>query len=296
MQIQADLRTGLPTGITGRILGIGGRAICSELNAKRVFGIREVSQFFSLRKSLPPNDWASAFIQKARRWSIPLIPLSSLGLTYDEDGFIEAGTSDAVQLLMSGTEAWSYLDPIAGVVYKLFGLRKENPDGKLVYELSEDGKVGCRLGDATLEDTATKLVTLHDAGGHPTEIVGLSSEGQFLIAKQPFADPLESFEGDLKVAVRAIKGLPIPWPGSRGPAILIWVNGSAWIVSDLHDQNIMRDGDGRPTIIDALTGGVPRFASKFSQIRDAMEDARDLREGRPPQTRFRFGDGDDQDL
>ncbi len=35
-----------------------------------------------------------------------------------------------------------------------------------------------------------------------------------------------------------------------------WLNGHAWLIADLHNRNIMRDQEGSPTIIDALTGPV----------------------------------------
>ena len=67
--------------------------------------------------------------------------------------------------------------------------------------------------------------------------------------------------------------------------------------SDLHKGNIMRDADDRPTIIDALTGAVPPLAyDQLRSVREAVQDARDLREGRPPQIRLRFEDVADEDL
>ena len=148
-----------------------------------------------------------------------------------------------------------------------------------------------------LVDTLTKLITLHDAGGHPTEIVGLSDDGKYLIAKQPLASPFKDFEEDHKAAVQATKDVPLSSQGIRGGAILIWVNEQPWIVSDLHKCNIMRDPDDRPTIIDALTGAVPPLAyDLLRQVREAVQDARDLREGRVPQTRLKFEDVDDRDL
>ena len=53
----------------------------------------------------------------------------------------------------------------------------------------------------------------------------------------------------------------------------------------------------RPTIIDALTGAVPPLAyDQLRQVREAVQDARDLREGRAPQARLKFEDADDRDL
>ena len=75
------------------------------------------------------------------------------------------------------------------------------------------------------------------------------------------------------------------------------MNGEPWIVSDLHKGDIMRNAEDRPTIIDALTGAVPPLAQEqLRHVREAVEDARDLREGRPPQTRLKFGGVDNREL
>lgn len=297
-QFQLDFRTGRPTTITGPHVTPGERAACSAINARRARGILQVSQLSPSRESLPPDVWAAAFIRRTREWDVPLISLSKLGLDSDDDGFLESRTPASFQPLVSGAEACPYLDRSTGVVYKLFFLLKNGGLGKkLSYELGEQGRFECQIEDAVLSDTLTKLVTLHDAGGHPTEIVGLSDDGKFLIAKQPLASPFRSFEDDLAGAVQAIKGVPLSCQGIRGNAILIWVNGQPWIVSDLHKGNIMRDAEDRPTIIDALTGAVPPLAhEQLRHVREAVEDARDLREGRPPQARLKFGDVDDREL
>jgi hypothetical protein len=200
--------------------------------------------------------------------------------------------------LKSGAEACPYVDLTVGVVYKLFFLLRNGALGKkLSYELNEGGRFECQIEDAVLPDTLTKLITLHDAGAHPTEIVGLSDTGEYLIVKQPLAGPYEVFDADQEEAVKIIKGVPLSCQGFRGRAILIWVNEQPWVVSDLHTGNIMRDSEGRPTIIDALTGAIPPLAyDQIRQVREAVQDARDLREGRAPRTRLQFDDVDDRDL
>ncbi len=226
------------------------------------------------------------------------LSLSRLGLTCDEDGFLESKTPLTFHPLVSGAEACPYVDKSSGVVYKLFFLLKNGSLGKkLSYEIGDSGRFECVIEDATLMDTLTKLITLHDAGGHPTEIVGLSDDGKYLIAKQPLASPFKDFDEDLNAAVRAIKGVSLSSQGIRGGAILIWVNDQPWIVSDLHKGNIMRDAEDRPTIIDALTGAVPPLAyDQLRQMREAVQDARDLRDSRTPQVRLNFEDVDDRDL
>jgi hypothetical protein len=48
---------------------------------------------------------------------------------------------------------------------------------------------------------------------------------------------------------------------------------------------------------DARHNVVPPLAhEQLRHVREAIENARDLREGRPPQTRLKFGDVDDREL
>lgn len=297
-QYELDFRTGRPTVITGPAVTASERAACSATNARRARGILQVSQLSPSRESLPPDVWAAAFIRKTREWDVPLISLAKLGLTSDEDDFLESEDPRTFQPLVSGAEACPYADRAAGVVYKLFFLLRNGALGKKIsYELGLSGRFECVIEDGTLVDTLAKLITLHDAGGHPTEIVGLSDNGKYLIVKQPLASPFVDFESDQADAIQAIKGVPLSSQGIRGSAVLIWVNEQPWIVSDLHRGNIMRNADGIPTIIDALTGAVPPLAyDQLRKVRDAVQDARALREGRIPEARLRFEDVDDREL
>ncbi len=75
-------------------------------------------------------------------------------------------------------------------MYKLFDLRKNGALGKRIDLKIEDDDIRVRDCDATLEDTLEKLVLLNDCGGHPTEIMGLTDDGRYLIIKQPLAQRL----------------------------------------------------------------------------------------------------------
>ncbi len=70
---------------------------------------------------------------------------------------------------------------------------------------------------------------------------------------------------------------------------MISLNSQGWLISDLHDRNIMRDREGNPTIIDALIGPIPPTAlRKLAWLRNAVEDAEDVRCGREPRKRMQF--------
>mgnify|MGYP000921063346 CR=1 FL=1 len=106
-----------------------------------------------------------------------------------------------------------------------------------------------------------------------------------LIAKQPRAYPAGDFRSDLAHAERAMRGIVPVGGGLRQHLFVTLVDGVAWLVGDLHVRNIMRNGNGEPTIIDALVGEVTSAARRgLPWLNAACEEARKFRETgeRPP--------------
>lgn len=223
-------------------------------------------------ESLQTDVWADSFAQQAHQWEVPLVDLRRLGLHHDQDGFI---SSKELIALTSGAEAQPYLDREAQVVYKLFDLKINGSLGKKIV-LTRDPEIGFEVEtqDAIWTDTLEKLSVLNDAGGLITEIVGLASTGDYLIAKQPLAYPHENYLDDLFVAQEAIKAVKPIGGGLRQPIIISYVNDQPWLIGDLHERNIMRDSLNRPTIIDALIGSVyPSALKQLPWLRQGCEDA-----------------------
>jgi hypothetical protein len=296
-QLSIDLRTGRRTAINADISCAEQRSACIALNRIRARSILEATQLASSREPLSPHDWFDLVAGRSKERDVPLISLDCFGIHHDEDGL---RSSSILTALPSGAEAIPYFDKEWGVVYKLFDLRVDGSLGKRLelIRLSE-GEYDLLPRDATLKDTLEKLAVLNEAGAHPTEIVGLSDSGDYLIAKQPWAYPREDFETDRKIAVSKIQGI-IPeftGPGFRHTVVVMWLENRSWLVGDLHERNIMRDQDGTPTIIDALIGPVePAALNELRWLREATEDAQALREYRPAQKRLRFEDVDDDSL
>ncbi|WAC19720.1 hypothetical protein OVA24_21100 [Luteolibacter sp. SL250] len=217
-----------------------------------------------------------------------------MGITLDADGMLG---SKELRQLRSGAEAYPFADDEARVVYKLFNLRANGSLGKRVtLEQMEDERHEIVLHDATLRDTLEKLIVLNDAGGHPTEIVGLSDDGNFLIAKQPLAMPYADFLKDRRAATDAIRAIIPPFTRLNREIAVFWLQEQAWIICDLHNGNIMRNRENVPTIIDALVGPLPsEVFAKLVWAREVNEDARALRLGLPPVKRLKFGEGVDDD-
>ena len=255
----------------------------------------EISQQTPPSESLQADVWATSFTRKANSWDVPLIALEKLGIFKDNDGFL---TSEELEPLMSGAEAAPYYDEKNGVVYKLFDLRSNGSLGKkVVVERDDDGDFQIELADANLFDTLKKLSILNDAGALVSEIVGLSDTGDYLISKQPFANPREDFHEDREVSVHAIRGIVPIGSTFRRTTAITYINGSAWLVDDLHDRNIMRTAENIPTIIDALTGSIPPLAIKeLAWLKIAIDDAKYYRENNQIPLRRSFDDVDDNDL
>lgn len=191
--------------------------------------------------------------------------------------------------LKPGAEAEPYWHRESGMVYKLFNLREGGALGKKIsFEPGANGEYELHQGDAMLVDTLEKIQVLHDMGAHPTEIIGLSDMGDFFIVKQPYAatqlynsdgrpqgEVYRIYEEDRAQAIAAICGEVCNGPGLREPVVVSWLNGHAWLIADLHNRNIMRDQNGAPTIIDALTGPVtPAAYVKLHWLQAQVADAK----------------------
>ncbi len=203
-----------------------------------------------------------------------------------------------LQPLKSGAEASPFADGEWGVVYKLFPLFINGGLGKTFeIELDEESR-GFQMSvrDAVLLETMEKLSVLNDAGAHPTEIVGLEENGDYLIAKQPLAFPYVDLEADRQIAIEAMSAVPCK-AHFRRPIWIIWENERAWVLSDLHPGNVMRDANGAPCIIDALLALLPPALIQADRLLiEAVEDARALRLGILPPRRKGFDGGPDEDL
>lgn len=226
------------------------------------------------------------------------MPLQKLGITHDDMGLMYADSFLAP--LQPGAEASPYFDREQQVVYKLFDLRANGALGKKVSLLETEPECFETVPeDAVLPDTLEKLTLLNVAGGLPTEIVGLSDDIHYLIAKQPPATPYPEgfFDADRARALDALKAVPLGFPGLRSNAAVLWEFNRAWIISDLHERNVMRDSEGNPSVIDALIGAVqPAVIQQFAALRTAIDDAKRWRNGEAPAVRTAFEDVDNDVL
>jgi hypothetical protein len=215
------------------------------------------------------------------------VRLDNLGLLRDPDAIL---TTRYLKPLKTGAEASPFADTDWQVVYKLFPLHATGGLGKTfeIERYPDQQGFEMTVRDALLVETMEKLIVLHDAGAHPTEIVGIDELGDYLVVKQPLAYPYEDLEADRLVAVERLRAVPCRARFRRAVWIL-WEHDQAWVMSDLHPGNIMRDATGCPTIIDALLSPLPPALIQSDRLlAEDVEDARALREGRPRPSRDVF--------
>lgn len=305
-QFHIDFRTGRETALTGATFGDGERAACSALNRQRAKGIQEAARSTPSRESLSADVWAAIVAARARDWVVPLVNLNGLGLGRDADGML---TSRFLVPLKSGAEACPFADLEWGTVYKLFPLHSNGGLGK-TFELERDEeRTGFTMNvrDAILAETMEKLMILHDAGAHPTELVGLDENGDYLIVKQPLAQSYGDIDIFRDATLRKIDAarpqaiesmLAVPCKASFKRAVwIIWIDERAWVLSDLHPGNVMQDANGSPCIIDALLAPVPPAMVNCDRLlAEAAMDARFWRETGALPKRKAFEDVDDDDL
>lgn len=288
-----DPLTGRPSFIHGPRIDAGARAAGTSLNRRRAHGIAAALEDHASGQSLAVDGWFAAAARTAAELDVPLISLNALGIGFDEDDHL---LSRFLRPLNAGAEAKPFSDDIQGVVYKLFDLRDSGALGKkMELHFENPWEAEIRTVDSTLFEAIEKLAVLHEAGAHPTEIVGLADTGDYLIVKQPMADPHgPDLDADRRVAVEAMKAVPVRGGIRGGDLRVFWLDGKAWLLGDLHRGNVMRAADGLPTIIDALIGSVPLAILDHQPVLSrAIQDARVLREGHSLSQRGPFGDVDE---
>lgn len=277
LQFQLDFRTGLPTAISGGKIGGSERQACIALNRERTRGIKEATRPAPSGQPFEADGWYALVTARAAQWGVPLIPLSSLGLSFDRDGFF---LSKTFRRLGWGAEAIAWEDKEYGCVYKLFEVHPNSALGKkLQIEQDEDGRCRVTHIDSDLDCTMEKLSVLNEAGACLTEIVGLTDSGDYLIAKQPLCFPCSNFLEQRSTAAELMHAI-LPKFSLGREIRVFWSRNQAWCLGDLHENNIMIDAEGVPTIIDALICPVPPLIVRSSgQLAASIERSRALSEG-----------------
>jgi len=250
-QSYIDYRTSWPTFITGELCGPEQWKGVVELNRTRSRNIKEAAEHHAQGESISLDVWTASFEGRCQQFKVPLVSLESFGFFFND---IHLLASKDVQKLNEGKEASAWLDKSTKCVYKLFDLRANGKLGeKLVLEMRERGECEAVYHAATLSDTLDKLQLLNAIGACPTEIVGLTTSGDYLIAKQPLCQPYTNFEESLEEATEFARAVR-PKSSFQQPVWVFWARQRPWLLGDLHPGNIRHTANGYGTIIDAHIG------------------------------------------
>jgi hypothetical protein len=255
-QFQIDFLTGASTGFSSRVVLPDEWRAIDELNRKRSRSLKAIHGQSASWREVSPDVWAQKVPEQAGLLDVPVVDLLALGIDADEFGELISLVPE-LERLDSGKEAVAWLHRTSECVYKLFDLGPEGDLGqRLAYEPEEQGNCRVIYENAELPDILDKLELLHRIGGCPTEIVGLASRGDYLLAKQPFCGPHGPLDEDRRRAVENAKA--VAPHGSYGMPLWLFVTeGELWGLGDLHTGNIRRLEDSVPVIIDAHMGRIP---------------------------------------
>ena len=217
-QFQIDFLTGASTGFNSRVVLPDEWRAIDELNRKRSRSLKAIHGQSASWREVSPDVWAQKVPEQAGLLDVPVVDLLALGIDADEFGELISLVPE-LERLDSGKEAVAWLHRTSECVYKLFDLGPEGDLGqRLAYEPEEQGNCRVIYENAELPDILDKLELLHRIGGCPTEIVGLASRGDYLLAKQPFCGPHGPLDEDRRRAVENAKA--VAPHGSLGDAAL----------------------------------------------------------------------------
>jgi hypothetical protein len=282
---QRDPRTRVTSLITGRRFSPDGRHALAARNRRRVgqaqsylerlagFGKSQAhggsqQEAFTIR---------SVFETAALGTGIPVVRPGDLGVILDRhQAFQPAGKDDLVKL-KAGSEAHPFLDHRRGVVYKIFAKFSDGGIAKQLRALQENGEWTIDNEASNEANTLDKLAFLSEIGGLPTEIVGITPNGAWIVM-QPEAQKvsLEDFHAARAQAVANVGGITIHHPGLEDVRV-VWHRSQAWLIGDLHSKNVMIDAEGHARIMDALILPVPpALAEDLPAVRQTIADARQV--------------------
>lgn len=284
-----DQRTRVQSLIAGPRVSTRARQALSARNHRRL------GQAQSLTRDVISSGSAENFSGPAspesanRRLGVPIIRLPDMGIKKDQWGNYSSMEPDRFEKLKPGSEAQPYLDKSKGVVYKIFVKSVLGKSGKkYVARNIAPGKWETKMDDDTPLGTLTKLALLHNVGGLPTELVGVTPQGHW-IATQPRATNLDKNpDGSVKnwMSIKAqaatdLGAVKINHPDFDGLYVL-WHDGKPQLLGDLHTQNIMNDVNGKPTVMDAVVGDVPQeMMDDIPEVQEAVNTAK-VRAGEAP--------------
>jgi hypothetical protein len=158
----------------------------------------------------------------------------------------------------SGNEVVAYRARNAEVVYKVFGISPRGEMGSVhIPQTQPDGTVNMVARSGTFDEMLAKVEATNRMGGVPTEIVGVTKDGE-LIVKQPYSP--DSNEYEFPVQMNQSGAVQVPYSMTFRSGWRIWIvsiDGRPMLVTDLLHGNFRPDSRGNDRVSDLSITPVP---------------------------------------
>nr|WP_156469167.1 hypothetical protein [Cephaloticoccus primus] len=178
-----------------------------------------------------------------------------LPLARSPDGasVINTRTGQALPQIGRGVEAYVYEDAAQGVVYKVYETGSSSDQSIGMRLAIDEGMVGLDTGQ--FPDIIEKTWAINELGGTPTEIVGLTEDGE-IVVKQPRGNDAARWARAQVIAKARLQEIPAEVLGRidpRSPVYYAQIEGQDVLLGDLHARNLIGDTIGEGRINDLAT-------------------------------------------
>ncbi len=191
------------------------------------------------------------------RARLPLLRLEDFGFSAEVEHPLEEPNS-RLRYLHSGVEASAVLSMECGSVYTFYLPREEKRVGSVFGFRA--GSEAAWQAEAVLggyRGLLEKLLLIHALGGAATEVAAVTVEG-ILVAKQTLGEPLPQGADTSRHLPSSLIEIPSRFlRANRDHPRLFFLQGSPWLVADLHARNFVRCSDGELRVIDIVAAPWP---------------------------------------
>jgi hypothetical protein len=212
---------------------------------------------------------------RAFRTLLPLISLEDFGFPSGvEDLLAECGPS--LRPISSGVEATAF-EAKDHSIYKFFMPRTNGRiGGTFAFRRSEEVALIADASDGSYRAMLEKFNLIVHLEGMPTEVLGVTQNEGVLVTKQNLGKLLS--EGADTSQVQPAPLIPIPsrfLRAYRDHPRLYFLDGTPWLIADLHSKNLVLSADGVLRAIDLLAAPLPAdLVAKEPLLVDWLERAR----------------------
>ena len=209
---------------------------------------------------------------RAFREVFPLVDLEDFGFP-DEVEDLLGEASPELRPISSGVEATAF-EAKDHSIYKFFMPRDDGHiGGTFSFSREEDVTLQAEASDGTYQAMLEKFDLILRLGGMPTEVVGVTKREGVLVTKQTLGELLS--EGADTSQMQPPDLIPLAsrfLRAHRDHPRLYFVDGSPWLVADLHSKNMVKAADGELRAIDLLAAPLPpNLIAKEPLLADWLE-------------------------